>query len=429
MIEKLNFKADPMKRVFLLILFLSVFYSIHSQKHDNNWIFSQVRSSSQFHQGPPFGSSFLNFGDSLNHFHQNSSPINVGAGGIAMSDSLGNVLFYTNGYKVIDRNDNVMPNGEDLTPTGIRNEIWGYTPPQSVTCLRDGKEKEIYHLYIQDWDLHDTLGAAIYSVLRTTIDMRMNNGYGDVVEKNIPIFGNKAIQSDSLFGNFAMTKHGNGRDWWCAMPSLIKNLLYKFIITPDGVISRGSQTLEFLPEDGTLSNGQNKFSPNGKLYALKELDSQKIYVYSFERCSGLMSEFVTIDMGVSNSPALALEFSPNSRFLYYSDANHVIQADLESNLIQENLDTIGIRDGYLSPFGNSFWKMQITPNNKIVIVSGNDVNNMDVINAPNEKGIDCEFIPHGIQTLNFRIDHIPYHPNYRLYDFKDSPCDTLGIDR
>lgn len=422
----MNTKSLLLLTIYVLCSSLGV-----AQKHDNNWIFSSVGTTENepFHE-QPFGSNFLNFSEATKRFIQNESPINVGLGGLAMSDSIGNLLFYTNGLQIINKEDEIMPNGRGLTPSVFANQVLGYLALQSVICLPDGKEENLYHLYIQQLDSRGGEFPQIYSILKTTIDMDLDNGKGDVTEKNVLVYGNKESVSDTTYGIFSAVRHGNGRDWWMVFPDRNRNKIYRFVITPDGIEEEKEQFFEILPETGeSLSMGQAKFSPNGERYAFQELNSSSIHLFKFDRCSGLLFDHQVLDYEEPEFEGFAIEFSPNSNFLYYGDLLHLMQLDLEESNPIASVDTIAFYDDFKSRFGHSYAFMQITPDNKIIIAPPNGEKNLTVINAPDKKGKECEVILHGIQSFNLQSIHIPYYPNYRLYDLQSSPCDTLGIDR
>ena len=51
---------------------------------------------------------------------------------------------------------------------------------------------------------------------------------------------------------------------------------------------------------------------------------------------------------------------------------------------------------------------------------------MPVLSDPFGSNLDFDSL--GIQLPNFNVRGLPNFPNFRLYDFPNSPCDTLGIN-
>jgi len=66
----------------------------------------------------------------------------VEEGSACISDTLGNLLFYTDGKTIWNRNHNIMPNGSGLLVTG--------TPAQSSVIVPNHKYNNIYYVFTAD---------------------------------------------------------------------------------------------------------------------------------------------------------------------------------------------------------------------------------------------------------------------------------------
>ena len=73
----------------------------YSQGEWNNWYFGW-HAAMKFVSGNPVGVT------------GSAMPVSSGANSTTVSDSLGNLLFYANGWKIWNRNNVVMPNGSGL---------------------------------------------------------------------------------------------------------------------------------------------------------------------------------------------------------------------------------------------------------------------------------------------------------------------------
>src|SRR5690606_14062625 len=82
--------------VFSFLISLSI--STFSQE-SFNWYFGE-RAALSFHTNPPS----IILGSSMTTYE----------GSASISDTAGNLLFYTNGFRVYDRNNSIMPNGNGL---------------------------------------------------------------------------------------------------------------------------------------------------------------------------------------------------------------------------------------------------------------------------------------------------------------------------
>ena len=426
-----------MKINILLILFIVGGNFIHAQKHDNNWVFSMVNENVE-----PWGSSVMSFDAVGKKFLPIDSEITISLTGTSMSDKGGDLIFYTNGLQIADKNGNVMENGEGLNPGFGEEDEFGYSQIQGIFSLPSPKNEEEYYLFHLNRDhVNGYFGIEPLEVLYTKIDMSANNGLGKVVEKNVNILGSETPPFDTLIENFSAARHGNGRDWWIIVPSMVSNEIYSFQLTPEGIVNKNSQPANIIPdtsnstvwlsiEEPFIIGGQNIFSPDGNTYVLKDLWGY-IHFFDFDRCSGLLSNQRTIETKFyhprGDNPTSAI--SPSSRYYYYYyEYPYILQIDLWEDKLEKGIDTVGVYDKYKSGFLNPPAFMQLGPDGRIYIRPGNGTLNMHTIDAPDLKGIDCQYMSHQIQLPNYTGFHIPYYPNYRLYDLHESPCDTLGID-
>ena len=103
----------------------------------------------------------------------------------SMCDSNGKLLFYTNGFRVFNRNYKIMPNGDDLN---IGDYIgFGYNElpiPNGAVIIPIPGSSTRYYVFQSDLDwIYDTItnGAFFPEKLQYSIvDMSLDNGKGDV---------------------------------------------------------------------------------------------------------------------------------------------------------------------------------------------------------------------------------------------------------
>jgi hypothetical protein len=86
-------------------------------------------------------------------------------------------------------------------------------------------------------------------------------------------------------------------------------------------------------------------------------------------------------------------------------------------------------EGFKSPYTPYFYRMQLGLDSKIYINSTNGVDVLHVIHEPNLAGLDCNVELNAVQLPHWNFRSLPTFPNYRLYDWDNSPCDTLNINR
>jgi hypothetical protein len=179
-------KCTPPKVIACLLLILQCLAARHGfpQKEANNWYFGN-QAGIDFNTGYPV---VLN----------NSSMLTYD-GSTVMSDSAGNLLFYSNGEKIWNRNHVIMPNGLNLNGSSWNNQ-------SCLAILKPGSDHLYYLFTVSNVYTPIPLGG-FYSL----IDMNLDGGLGDIVpgQKNILI-----PNTDSVANHIAAIRHANNKDYW-----------------------------------------------------------------------------------------------------------------------------------------------------------------------------------------------------------------------
>jgi PKD repeat protein len=429
-----------MNRIFLILVLPFLWLSAQGQQHDNYWLLGLNSASGD----TLFGEMTLHFDGNAPSVHATNRPMNFQETVCSMSDSLGKLLFYSNGTAIYAANDQLMENGHNISP-GVYARTMSYMGmsfPQTVMAVPVPQKSEQYYLIHQRFGTNDNLSYCCFygynTLLYSKIDMLENNGIGSVVEKNKVVFGgeNETVK----FEWPTLTKSGNGADWWIVMPNEIDNnhTYHVFRATSDTILHWQSQILPVNPTYFQGDQGQNLFSPNGNIYVDLNMWPQNIKIFDFDRCTGtLMNQrfvsyynelFSNTGNDYSSVSGGGAAISPNSRFLYICTQRTIYQYDLEADDIKASAVIVAEYDGYQAPYGSYFYLMQLGPDGRIYINSPNGETVMHVINRPNEKGLACDVRQHGLQLPRYNYRSMPHFPNYRLGPLDGSPCDTLGIN-
>jgi hypothetical protein len=273
----------------------------------------------------------------------------------------------------------------------------------------------------------------------STIDVSQNGGLGSVVQKNIQ------LQTFKCTDGLTAVKHGNGRDWWILFRrwDINNSEFYKYLVTPNGI----SNVMIQNEGSSTLNGFTNlNFSPNGTKMVMINL-AGLMELYDFDRCTGVLSNPVTIHPEPSAAPYgrfWGCEFSASGRFLYVStyldSASRLFQYDLQSVDPFATRDTLEYSTNGL--IGNGFLKRG--PDQKIYFGHAwecqafpycypypdsvyNYVNmNLSVINYPDSLGAACGYAPFSFYLGGKRTYYgLPNNPDYDLPALAGSPCDTL----
>src|SRR2546425_850112 len=101
---------DNKRHLLIILLFISL--AVIAQKEDYVWRVGYV-GKINFNAGNADTSSISNY--NINITETNSS----------ICDSLGNLLFYTNGATIYNKMDSIMLNGDSLNPSHFMNMLAG----------------------------------------------------------------------------------------------------------------------------------------------------------------------------------------------------------------------------------------------------------------------------------------------------------------
>ncbi len=381
-------------------------------KRDFQWMFGYESFVT-----PAWGGSDLFFHNNKVVAKAKNRKMNFAGTSASICDTAGNLLFYTNGIYVANRQDSFMLNSDSLNPgsvaDGWRND--GYPMPITHFILPKPGSDYLYALF----HLRATVRGLYDRLHETIVDMRQENGLGAVTQKNKIV-----IEGD--FTGVAATRHANGRDWWILLPKQHTNIYYTFLYDPEGLHGPFSQSdSSDVPTFIESYQAQTNFSIDGNKY-VKFDNNNGFYVFDFDRCTGLLSNGKYVHHKVY--PGAAAIFSPNGRFLYTTDANIVFQFDTEAADIGASLDTVAVWDGFHSPPNGpptGFFLSQTGPDGKIYLNCTSYSNAMHTINKPDLKGVACEVCQHCILLPTYNGFTLPYFPNFRLGALIGSPCDTI----
>ncbi len=405
-----------LKKQFVIISFILNSLCSFSQGIDNLWMMGYESSA-----GFPYGGINIDFSSGVPNIYGVNRIQNFKATNANITDSLGNLLFSSNGIWIADATGDTMLNGSGLNPSDYTtsNIPYGLYIPQGNVIIPAPGNPELYYLFHITIDETTSTGHYItHKLYSSTIDMSRNGGLGEVINKNT------VRQNGSIVpGKLCAVKHGNGKDWWVMCHSYNTNGYYKFLVDSSGIHGPYSVGAGVLRLDAT---GQCAFSKDGSKMAYYDVITD-LDIFDFDRCSGTFSNFHHIAINDSAQSA-GVAFSPSGRFLYVSSMNYLYQYDLQSPNIDSSRIIVGVWDGFYSPqfpFATHFFLAQLAPNNKIYINCSNGTQAIHVINYPDSLGLACDLCQHCVQLPYYNAFTLPTPPNYHLGSLTGSICDTL----
>ncbi len=346
-------------QLFTLLLYLLPLSGI---SQDQNWFFG-YNAGITFNTSPP---TPLAGGQLVSY-----------EGGSGMSDKNGNLLFYSDGIKVWNRNHAQMPNGFGL--------LGHESSSQGVLIVQDpGDTNKFYVFTIAQ--LAGSNGLR-YSV----VDMNLQNGNGDITQKNIFVRNNL---TEKLTG--AIRCDGNV---WILTHEWQSNKFYADLLTPTGLINPITSSIGVTHTGGSngIKNtiGHMKISPKGDKLALAIRDRNTFELFDFDMATGIVSNPVTI---VGNYPtSVGVEFSGDGTKLYTNThtSNKIYQFDLTLNG-----SAIASSVQLVATSSSAIGGMQRGPDGKIYVarntLSDAGIAYLGVINSPNLLGSACNYVDNGL---------------------------------
>ncbi|MFN8145022.1 MAG: T9SS type A sorting domain-containing protein [Bacteroidia bacterium] len=355
-----------MKRKFyilLIVLFCLNGISGFAQNETNIWCFG-LGAGLDFNSGSPV------------FFSGSATSTNEGCSSIA--DASGNLLFYTDGMNVWNRNHIGMPNGSGL--------MGDYSASQSAVIVKQPGNANIYFIFTAGaWG-----GPSIYY---NTVDMTLNGGLGDVVLKN-------QFMCASSTEKICAVKHANGTDFWILSHEYMSDRFFAFQLSSAGVSAAPVITgIGCIASDAV---GCMKGSGQGNRVAIAHRNDT-LQVFDFNNASGVFSSPITLSnfTSVTGYSAYGVEFSPNGRFLYAAEEEYYVpcnlyQYDLNAGsnaAIEASRTIIGV--DYPD---HSFGSLQLGPDHKIY-VARNNASVIGVINNPDFLAPSCNYDSLGVNIF------------------------------
>ncbi len=274
---------------FTSLLFTSL--SLHAQHEGDIWYF-----------GKNFGLDFR-MGDPV---LLTDGAINTDEGCASIADSKGNLLFYTDGVTVWNKNHKVMPNGNDLA---------GHvSSTQSAIIIPKPNSRSTYYIFTVDAGENNLSGGLKYS----EINMIADGGLGDVKYKNKPLHPSTCEK---------ITAIANQKNFWVITHEWNSNRFISFKVTDKGV-----EEEPYISEAGTVIKGKTqngagymKISPLGNLIAVTIYEEDRVELFSFDVSNAEVKK--KFKFPAKTPGAYGVEFSP--------DGNRIYLGSFETGVIEQ----------------------------------------------------------------------------------------------
>ena len=320
-----------------------------------------------------------NIGIDFNPIQSGGTPtINTGSttsqeGCSVISNTNGELLFYTDGETVYTSGNTIMLNGENLSSSGTSTQSSIIVPRKNTT-----------QYFIFTTDYNGSPNGFEYSIVNMELGA---NKEGAVTSKNIKLINDAVSEKVTA----CETKSGDG--YWVITHTSGDSKYYSYKLTSVGLSG------PVISDTGTTHNtarGYMKTSIDGSKIISLLYDEDIIDIGDFNNQTGEITNIQTISGITYNNGPYGLEFSSDSTKFYVTDgaSDNIIQFNLEDETV-EKIKEKRVKISVLS--GSSLGALQMGVDERIYVA---DINNpyLHVINNPNGLGVQCN-----LQTNSFSL--------------------------
>ena len=293
----------------------------------------------QWYFGERAGIDFNPFAQPITDENMMISP----EGCASMSDRNGDLLFYTNGHTVWNKEHFVMQNG-----IGLGGDS---TSVQSALAVQAPYESTIFYIFTTNQIENDSSFLS-YSI----VDMKHDFARGRVVAKNIPLFFNSTerLTVSDFLSNIEILTHEVGNN-------VFRN--YPVTMTGIGTPTYHPVGTSFNENDDAYARGYIKYNTDVDLVAvpLREPTGNFVEIFDYDAQLDSMSNPRKIDIGEPLPAQIyGLEFSPASTQLYVTTQNNLIQFALDSLGTDDEIADIEATKNIVTS-GDGFGALQLGP--------------------------------------------------------------------
>jgi len=349
-----------MKKLLIIVILL-LSHTLFSQKEANFWYFG-ANAGITFNSGSPTALV--------------DGKLFTTEGCASISDSDGNLLFYTNGITIWNKQHIPMPNGSGL--------LGDFSSTQSGIIVPHPDNNGLFYVFTVD-DLGEENGLR-YSI----VDINLNGGLGDVTsDKNILLHTPSTEKITAV-------RHANGNDIWVVAHKFNTNEFTSYLINSSGLnINPVISSIGYFPISIYDAIGYLKLSPNGSKLAIVYGQTEILEIFDFDNSTGIISNPIQISSFTSGNPSsrvYGVEFSPNNNLLYVSESEDgIYQFDITNfNQVDIENSKTHILPDFTPDIKELHQALQLGPDGKIY-VAHYDYDFLGVINNPDIKGNGCNY--------------------------------------
>lgn len=382
---------------------------MHGQKHDYNWVFGsyEIRGEDINSDG-----NIINFNEEIIQIDIFEKEYDMYTSNASYSDSLGKLIFISNGCELYDSNGQILENGDGLNEGETADEF----------CL--GGDLSAYIADSQSMlalPIMDGSGDCYLFHKRAEVEQYFGIGYllMSIIEKNdeeyIVSDKNILVEDSVDISVLTATKSIDLESWWIIATKRFSNKKLIINLDNEGNLLEKTQAIGKRLSDNNESESYSSFSPDGsKFVIIGEADG--LQIFDFNRENGELSNYQFLEAPQDFTGGRAgLAFSSSGRFLYTCHWKKIYQYDMWRADVAESVVVFDWEENYddLWGFPTPFFRMERGPDCRIYLSAHNSTNTIHVIHHPDQKGVDCG-LQQNIRVPAYNIGTLPSYPNYRL---------------
>ena len=401
-----------------------------AQFHDLNWIIGRGEP----YKNPTPGGS----GEGLMRFefkqglkiHLDTSIKNICYTSFTcacISDEAGKLVAYTDGHNIFDDKHKIMQGGDTINPGNFWQGFLGFGYPISDGAIflpipyRKG-EYILLHKRVEFGKVEGRLPEYKCDKLYVS-----TFAYDSVQTRYIASEKNRILLDGEIAENeFAVCKHGNGKDYWVVARKIGEPLYYFFLIDSQGVYLHHEQQIGSAYFRGDL-NGNMIFNREENMMA-RVIPQEGVEMMEFDRCRGIFSK-----PSIQSFPDTFLingncAFSPSGKYLYVNSILNIYQYEVKRRNERNYKPVhVGAWDSVLieNSYSTLFFVGRLALDDKIYFtVFGTNGYYFHTLHKPEEYGKACDLRNHDFRLPNYMDGGLPFFPNFRNGVLQGSACDS-----
>lgn len=368
-----------LKLICLMFIVINSNPKLFSQKETYNWVFGD--------------SAAISFSaDVQNPKALKGAVIHQYEGTAAISDKNGNLLFYSDGVTVWNKNHEQISYGGALKGNN--------SSARSAIIIPKPHSNRYYYCFTIDAFERTPRNGLRYSIIDVLGDNR--NGAIDPNQRDILLLNNAVEKMIAV-------NHSNKSDVWLIAYNWENNSFYTYLITKDSInkptITPKPYGIAAIPSDACFNL---EYDIESKRLISCEMNESAFVIYNFDTENGKIDvqNYIVIPAAPKNTseaekslyvPYSAAFSADGNKFYGTCYRKEIVQYDFSKPTVSEIIDSrVVIADSNnLTDKNCIFGALRRGPNNKIYIARDRS-EYLCVINEPNRVGASCNFQMQGI---------------------------------